>query len=349
MVKERSKALGAKENVLGKALRALRGDLGISLGTLARAVGLSQKTVQKIEQTPDPTLSEVRRYVAGLGGDLELTVRLPEASIKTLMRSGQTSGARLAQLEPQQLALGDFLVEALVPRKDVVFSIRPIHAERILAGSKTVELRRRFSDSVGAGSFAFIYTTSPTSALTGLAEIRGVQQLPVKDLWHHYGEAACLSKPDFDEYFSGLRTGYANANGDDRTRSEILDDQDLLVQEFRKLATPEARPIVLDGHSVIDTEQGFVNVPAEVVQGLNAAAILFLRAEPDTIVARRHSDHSRIRPHRTVQQIADYQAAALAMCLEYKVRLGIRTLVINQASFSDFEEAALTLLGMRKS
>jgi predicted transcriptional regulator len=219
VVKQRSKALGAKESAWGKALRALRGELGISLGALARAIGLSQKAVQEIEQTPDPTLSEVRRYVSGLGGDLELTLRLPEASIRTL-----------ARLEPQQLALGDFLVEPLVPRKDVVFSIRPIHAERILAGSKTVELRRRFSDSVGAGSFAFIYTTSPTSALTGLAEIRGVQQLPVKDLWHRYGEAACLSKLDFDEYFSGLRAGYAIVLSGAKPLSRVIDLEELRMR-----------------------------------------------------------------------------------------------------------------------
>jgi hypothetical protein len=60
----------------------------------------------------------------------------------------------------------------LPPSRDVIFSIRPPHAEKILDGTKTVELRRRFTGDVRLGTLALIYTTSPTSALTGFARIQ---------------------------------------------------------------------------------------------------------------------------------------------------------------------------------
>lgn len=91
----------------------------------------------------------------------------------------------------------------------VVFSIRPPHAEKILAGKKTVELRRRFANDVRPGALALIYTTSPTRALTGLAQIRQVQRLTVPELWKHYRSAACIPKGTFEAYFSGRNCGYA--------------------------------------------------------------------------------------------------------------------------------------------
>jgi predicted transcriptional regulator len=97
----------------------------------------------------------------------------------------------------------------LPPSRDVIFSIRPVHAEKILNGSKTVELRRRFTGDVRPGSLAVIYSTSPTSALTGCARIQDVQRLAVPDLWKRHRSGACLHKKEFEDYFSGLDSGYA--------------------------------------------------------------------------------------------------------------------------------------------
>jgi hypothetical protein len=40
--------------------------------------------------------------------------------------------------------------------QDVLFSIKPNYADKILDGRKTVELRRRFTNSEVIGSLAFI-------------------------------------------------------------------------------------------------------------------------------------------------------------------------------------------------
>ena len=93
--------------------------------------------------------------------------------------------------------------------RDVIFSIRPVHAQKILDGSKTVELRRRFTGGVRPGTLALIYSTSPTSALTGSARIQAVQRLAVPDIWRRHRSGACLHKEEFENYFSGLDSGYA--------------------------------------------------------------------------------------------------------------------------------------------
>ena len=93
--------------------------------------------------------------------------------------------------------------------RDVLVSIHPKHASKILNGEKTVELRRRFPEASTRGALAVIYSTSPVQAVVGLARIRHALKLPVARIWRDYGEAACVSKTEFYGYFSGVGDGYA--------------------------------------------------------------------------------------------------------------------------------------------
>src|SRR5258708_7579220 len=94
------------------------------------------------------------------------------------------------------------------PARDLLVSIRPCYASKILDGQKTVELRRRFPEHNAVGATAFIYSSSPVCAVVGFARIRHVLKLPVSEIWRDYGAAACISKDDFKAYFVGLRHGY---------------------------------------------------------------------------------------------------------------------------------------------
>ena len=95
------------------------------------------------------------------------------------------------------------------PRLDFLVSIRPQYVAKILAGQKTVELRRRFPESVGVGAIAYIYSTSPVRAVVGCAKIKEVQRLTVADIWKEHADAACISRRDFYSYFSGTSFGFA--------------------------------------------------------------------------------------------------------------------------------------------
>jgi predicted transcriptional regulator len=95
------------------------------------------------------------------------------------------------------------------PRQDFLVSIRPHYVDKILAGQKTVELRRRFPESVSVGTVVYIYSTSPVQAVVGFAKIKEVQRLAIADIWKEHADAACISRRDFYDYFSGRKFGFA--------------------------------------------------------------------------------------------------------------------------------------------
>jgi predicted transcriptional regulator len=92
---------------------------------------------------------------------------------------------------------------------DFFVSIRPEFANKILAGNKTVELRRRFPAATAAGALVLIYSSTPEQAIVGHATIKAVERLRVSEIRRHYFEDACISDADFKEYFRGLKFGYA--------------------------------------------------------------------------------------------------------------------------------------------
>jgi len=92
--------------------------------------------------------------------------------------------------------------------RDVLVSIRPFYASKILDGQKTAELRRRFPQTAAMGAMALFYSSSPVRAVVGFARIKRVLKLPISTIWKDHGAAACISKEDFDAYFAGLRYGF---------------------------------------------------------------------------------------------------------------------------------------------
>lgn len=71
-------AARVEETSMVIALSQLRDELEISQTELARAIGISQPTLAKMENPEnDPRLSTLKRYVAALGGELSIDVTLP--------------------------------------------------------------------------------------------------------------------------------------------------------------------------------------------------------------------------------------------------------------------------------
>ena len=93
--------------------------------------------------------------------------------------------------------------------RDLLVSVRPKYASQILSGKKTVELRRKFPESAATGAIALIYSSSPVRAVVGYARIKTVMRLPLTKIWREFGSAACVTKKEFDQYFLGLKYGFA--------------------------------------------------------------------------------------------------------------------------------------------
>lgn len=87
----------------------------------------------------------------------------------------------------------------------LLISLHPCHAQNILSGQKTIELRKRapkHKKDKPNFSKILIYETKPTAAIVGL-----VQPIEVIDRtcaeWHKFTKELCLSMYDIDEYLGG--------------------------------------------------------------------------------------------------------------------------------------------------
>lgn len=85
---------------------------------------------------------------------------------------------------------------------DALISIRPTHAEAILAGEKTVELRRRIP-TIDLGTRLWIYATQPVRAVVGSAVVDEVIEGSPAQIWERYMDKIAVDRCEYDEYFSG--------------------------------------------------------------------------------------------------------------------------------------------------
>ena len=80
-VEQRTAELAAEEMKLKK----LRTEFALTQENVAKAMKVGQETVSRIEtQQNDLRLSTLRKYIAALGGDLELVARFPNKSVRLL-------------------------------------------------------------------------------------------------------------------------------------------------------------------------------------------------------------------------------------------------------------------------
>jgi predicted transcriptional regulator/DNA-binding Xre family transcriptional regulator len=213
MKSKRRRPKDAPFAAIGPPLENLRLQRGISQVQLAEAMGMGQSALSHLERRADILLSTLTEYVDSLGGSLSIEVKFRDGERVKLLDGSRATSAADMSVDAEaagQMALPTILgPEQRRPSRDVLFSIRPVHAEKILTGSKTVELRRRFASAVTPGTLALIYSTSPTSALIGSAKIKAVHCTDLPTLWKTHRKAVCLDKCDFEPYFAGLERGYA--------------------------------------------------------------------------------------------------------------------------------------------
>mgnify|MGYP006428831909 CR=1 FL=1 len=94
-------------------------------------------------------------------------------------------------------------------KQNILLSVKPEFAQKIIAGEKTVELRRRFPIEKVIGQLAVIYASSPLKKIIGYAVIKNVSLLPIDKIWNQYGKKAKVEKDFFDRYYSNLTHGFA--------------------------------------------------------------------------------------------------------------------------------------------
>ena len=89
-----------------------------------------------------------------------------------------------------------------------LISIKPVYANQILVGTKTIELRKS-AMGLGPQDVVLVYSSAPEQQLSFWFRIRKVETLPVAEMWRRYEDQLGIGREDYDAYFSGSETATA--------------------------------------------------------------------------------------------------------------------------------------------
>ena len=90
----------------------------------------------------------------------------------------------------------------------LLISLSPDNAEKILSGSKSVEIRRRFSKN-WENKRATLYASRPVGALVGEAMIVRVIAGHPERIWYHFGHLVGCKREQYDAYVGDQTNVYA--------------------------------------------------------------------------------------------------------------------------------------------
>jgi predicted transcriptional regulator/DNA-binding XRE family transcriptional regulator len=190
---------------IGYALKCLRKMSGLTQAEMAKRMNVEHSEVSKIENGDDQCISTIKMFVEALGASLRIDASFAADSPLALH---VRDAFDVEYNSDDQLVLPILGDEPFRRQRDVVLSIRPQYSDKIVEGTKTVELRRRFPVSAPQGTLAYIYSTSPVRAMVGFAEIKDVLKLPIDEIWQQFEDQAFIAKADFDKYFEGVDHGF---------------------------------------------------------------------------------------------------------------------------------------------
>lgn len=123
----------------------------------------------------------------------------------------------------------------------------------------------------------------------------------------------------------------------------ILDNQALLLNGFNHAVEGCSNLIAFDGHVLIDTNDGLIEIPSSVFKSLNCCHIAVLVDLPSKISLRRANDSMRVRPSRSPAEIREQQARLVELSKQIAGELGV-PVTIHQASNASTLEHVLRKL-----
>ena len=89
----------------------------------------------------------------------------------------------------------------------LLMPIHPEYVQRIFAGTKQVEFRRRLAGKAVAK--LIVYATAPVSAIVGEVQMLGTISAPPDELWEQTKEVAGISEEKYRRYFEGCALAHA--------------------------------------------------------------------------------------------------------------------------------------------
>ena len=83
----------------------------------------------------------------------------------------------------------------------ILISIKEKYVDQILAGLKTIELRKSMPKA-NKGDTIIIYTTKPKMAVTALAVVGDIITCTPDEMWRDYENRIGIDKKSFDDYYN---------------------------------------------------------------------------------------------------------------------------------------------------
>lgn len=117
----------------------------------------------------------------------------------------------------------------------------------------------------------------------------------------------------------------------------VVDNQVLMISAFRRAVANVVVPVVFDGHSVIDGQNGLIEIPATTFAELGLNTIFYLSADPHVIAARRLKDTGRERPMRDTETLAAHQTIASAAAQKVAEQIGCTFVPITERDLERIE------------
>jgi adenylate kinase len=124
----------------------------------------------------------------------------------------------------------------------------------------------------------------------------------------------------------------------------VLDNQSLLIRAFSRTLVIATIPIILDGHCVVDSDAGLIDIPVDVIEALSVSGIVFVQDRPEAIVARRANDRTRTRPAKSEAEIECHQEHAVSLCENYSDQLKIGLHLVRAGDEPTFRAAISAIL-----
>lgn len=91
---------------------------------------------------------------------------------------------------------------------DIVISVQQKFVERIVAGKKAAELRRR-APRIQPGCRVWIYTKAPEAVISICVTVDRIVTGSPQDIWRSHRSDLGVSLDEFEDYFWGTETGCA--------------------------------------------------------------------------------------------------------------------------------------------
>lgn len=132
---------------------------------------------------------------------------------------------------------------------------------------------------------------------------------------------------------------------DELRTGAVLCNQQLLIEAFDRVRAASDRPLIFDGHCVVDNGTELIEIPVDVIGALCISGIVFIQDDASLILARRVNDKTRTRPVRSVKDIECHQQRAQLVCEAYARHLSVPLIVVNAGDEDRFSTALTWDLG----